>query len=214
VEQISKRLFSWASILEPQAREQAERTAAMPFVWPHLALMPDAHHGKGATVGSVIPTLGAIIPAAVGVDIGCGMIACRTRCGRSSMSRAISAVEPQRCQRLVAVEDLEQCSKRAGHRGRHKPGYPAWMDPPELKARHLKRISRRFRVGQQPRPLWWPWKPRCPACRTALTGISAGNGWRPATVITSAGEQASVPDQYLMSFEPCDHQFQVYVREM
>lgn len=44
MEQISKRLYSWATILEPQAREQAERTAAMPFVWPHLALMPDAHH--------------------------------------------------------------------------------------------------------------------------------------------------------------------------
>jgi tRNA-splicing ligase RtcB len=50
----------------------------MPFIWPHLALMPDAHLGKGATVGSVVPTLGAIVPACVGVDIGCGMIAMRT----------------------------------------------------------------------------------------------------------------------------------------
>lgn len=49
------------------------------FIYPHLALMPDAHLGKDATVGSVIPTVGAIIPAAVGVDIGCGMIAVRTR---------------------------------------------------------------------------------------------------------------------------------------
>ena len=79
MEQISKRLFNWASILEPNTREQAERTAAMPFIWPHLALMPDAHLGKGATVGSVIPTLGAIMPAAVGVDIGCGMMAVRTQ---------------------------------------------------------------------------------------------------------------------------------------
>lgn len=78
MEMISKSLFSWASILEEEARKQAEMTASMPFIWPHLALMPDAHHGKGATVGSVIPTLGAIIPAAVGVDIGCGMIARRT----------------------------------------------------------------------------------------------------------------------------------------
>ena len=51
----------------------------MPFIHPHVALMPDAHLGLGATVGSVIPTLGAIIPAAVGVDIGCGMIAVRTQ---------------------------------------------------------------------------------------------------------------------------------------
>jgi tRNA-splicing ligase RtcB len=79
VEQITKRLFNWASILEPTTRAQAEMTAEMPFVWPHLALMPDAHLGKGATVGSVIPTLGAIMPAAVGVDIGCGMHAVRTR---------------------------------------------------------------------------------------------------------------------------------------
>ncbi|MCW2697978.1 MAG: hypothetical protein JWR62_3063 [Modestobacter sp.] len=79
MEQINGRLLSWASILEPSTREQAERTAAMPFIHPYLALMPDAHLGKGATVGSVIPTEGAIIPAAVGVDIGCGMMAVRTR---------------------------------------------------------------------------------------------------------------------------------------
>jgi tRNA-splicing ligase RtcB (3'-phosphate/5'-hydroxy nucleic acid ligase) len=79
MEQVSKRFFNWASILEPQARQQAENTASMPFIFPHLALMPDAHHGKGATVGSVIPTLGAIMPAAVGVDIGCGMHAVRTQ---------------------------------------------------------------------------------------------------------------------------------------
>src|SRR3984957_5452278 len=78
-EQLGKRLISWASMLEPESLEQARRTANMPFVFPHVALMPDAHLGKGATVGSVIPTLGAIIPAAVGVDIGCGMIAVRTQ---------------------------------------------------------------------------------------------------------------------------------------
>src|SRR6516164_7203416 len=78
MEHLAKKLINWASILEPTTREQAQRTASMPFIWPHLALMPDAHQGKGATVGSVIPTLGAIMPAAVGVDIGCGMMACRT----------------------------------------------------------------------------------------------------------------------------------------
>jgi tRNA-splicing ligase RtcB len=79
MERINGRLLSWASILEASTREQAERTAAMPFIHPHVALMPDAHLGKGATVGSVIPTDGAIIPAAVGVDIGCGMTAVRTQ---------------------------------------------------------------------------------------------------------------------------------------
>ena len=79
MEQISKKLMNWASVLDEGALEQAKRTAELPFIYPHLALMPDAHLGKGATVGSVIPTLRAIIPAAVGVDIGCGMIAVRTQ---------------------------------------------------------------------------------------------------------------------------------------
>src|SRR3712207_5666476 len=79
MEKINDRLLNGASILEPTTRLQAERTASMPFIHPHVALMPDAHLGLGATVGSVIPTDGAIIPAAVGVDIGCGMIAVRTQ---------------------------------------------------------------------------------------------------------------------------------------
>ena len=88
MQQISRKLFNWASILEGNTREQAERTASMPFIWPHVALMPDAHLGKGATVGSVIPTLGAIIPAAVGVDIGCGMMAARTELTREHLTGA------------------------------------------------------------------------------------------------------------------------------
>jgi tRNA-splicing ligase RtcB (3'-phosphate/5'-hydroxy nucleic acid ligase) len=79
MEKIGKQLISWASILEESTRNQAVTASGMPFIYPHLALMPDAHLGKGATVGSVIPTLGAIIPAAVGVDIGCGMTAVRTQ---------------------------------------------------------------------------------------------------------------------------------------
>jgi tRNA-splicing ligase RtcB len=78
-ETLGDTLLSWASILDPETRAQAVRTASMPFVVPHLALMPDAHLGKGATVGSVIPTERAIMPAAVGVDIGCGMVAVRTQ---------------------------------------------------------------------------------------------------------------------------------------
>jgi tRNA-splicing ligase RtcB len=79
VETINSKLINWASILDENTRAQAIATSTLPFIYPHLALMPDAHLGKGATVGSVIPTLHAIIPAAVGVDIGCGMIAVRTQ---------------------------------------------------------------------------------------------------------------------------------------
>jgi len=77
--QHSKRLMVWASVLEEKTLAQAVMTSEMPFIFPHVALMPDAHLGKGATVGSVIPTLGAVMPAAVGVDIGCGMNAIRTQ---------------------------------------------------------------------------------------------------------------------------------------
>jgi tRNA-splicing ligase RtcB (3'-phosphate/5'-hydroxy nucleic acid ligase) len=103
VQEISTRLMSWASILDDQTRQQAERTATLPFIYPHMALMPDAHLGKGATVGSVIPTVAAVIPAAVGVDIGCGMIAIRTqftandvagRADRGALRTAIERVIP------------------------------------------------------------------------------------------------------------------------
>src|SRR6266545_4757056 len=72
---INEKLMSWASDIDPGAIRQAEKTARLPIVAGHVALMPDAHVGLGATVGSVIPTENAIIPAAVGVDIGCGMVA-------------------------------------------------------------------------------------------------------------------------------------------
>ncbi len=71
-------IVSWASQVGDVTLEQARKTARLPIVHGHVALMPDAHLGIGATVGSVIPTKGAIIPAAVGVDIGCGMVAAET----------------------------------------------------------------------------------------------------------------------------------------
>src|SRR5512143_1861156 len=64
--------------VEDAARRQLENVAKLPIVFHHVAVMPDVHFGIGATVGSVVPTRGAIIPAAVGVDIGCGMMALET----------------------------------------------------------------------------------------------------------------------------------------
>ena len=64
--------------VEDEALKQLQNVASLPVVFKHVAAMPDVHYGIGATVGSVIPTYRAIIPAAVGVDIGCGMIACKT----------------------------------------------------------------------------------------------------------------------------------------
>ncbi len=103
MDRISPTLLSWASIVDAGSLEQAERASRLPFVFPHVALMPDAHLGKGATVGSVLPTLGAVIPAAVGVDIGCGMIAVRTQFtkddleGRDSRSCVAASRAPCRC---------------------------------------------------------------------------------------------------------------------
>lgn len=76
--QMQDNVLVWASDVEPNTIQQAAMTARLPFVQGHVALMPDAHVGIGATVGSVIATKGAIVPAAVGVDIGCGMIAVDT----------------------------------------------------------------------------------------------------------------------------------------
>lgn len=78
MQRVNDRLFNWASDIEQGTILQAEKTARLPIVAGHVALMPDAHQGMGATVGSVIPTKNAVIPSAVGVDIGCGMIATET----------------------------------------------------------------------------------------------------------------------------------------
>lgn len=83
--------------VEEQALRQIESVARLPVVHGHLAIMPDVHLGKGATVGSVIPTKGAIIPSAVGVDIGCGMIATKTQLTANdlpdSLMKVRSAIE-------------------------------------------------------------------------------------------------------------------------
>ncbi len=70
---------------EEKAREQVRRVASLPFVYKWVVVMPDVHAGLGATVGSVIPTSGAVMPSAVGVDIGCGMMAVRTTLRASDM---------------------------------------------------------------------------------------------------------------------------------
>ncbi len=96
MEKLTNRLLSWASLIDEKTVEQARTSSRMPFIYPHLALMPDAHLGKGATVGSVIPTLGAIMPAAVGVDIGCGMIAVRTQFTKAQLlGRDLAALREQ-----------------------------------------------------------------------------------------------------------------------
>jgi tRNA-splicing ligase RtcB (3'-phosphate/5'-hydroxy nucleic acid ligase) len=131
MEQVNEKYLNFASIIDEGTRAQNLKTASMPFVWPHLASMPDAHLGKGAAVGSVIPTVGAIIPAAVGVDIGCGMIAVRTqfrlpdirkldrKALRIGIERAIPLSAGKNNRKLtetaaVRVAQLEADAQRAG----------------------------------------------------------------------------------------------------
>lgn len=139
-EHLADKLISWASILEPKTAGQAITSAKMPFIHPHIALMPDAHWGMGATVGSVIPTVGAIMPAAVGVDIGCGMMAVRTfltepdlvGLDRSALHAAISEDVPlsagnyNRTLTDTAKKRVEALAAQAGIEQAHQVA-PTWQ---------------------------------------------------------------------------------------
>jgi tRNA-splicing ligase RtcB len=105
---------------EDAARAQVENMAAMPFIHKHVAVMPDVHAGLGATVGSVIPMKGAIIPAAVGVDIGCGMIAQRTSLMASDLPDSLFGLR-------TAIEERIPHGRTADGDPRADRG--AWGDP-------------------------------------------------------------------------------------
>src|SRR6188768_956826 len=81
--------------VEEKALQQLRNVAGLPFIHKHVAVMPDVHWGMGATVGSVVPTVGAIIPAAVGVDIGCGMMAVRTSIMASDLPDDLAPMRAQ-----------------------------------------------------------------------------------------------------------------------
>lgn len=106
--------------VEDKARDQLTRAAQMPFVFKHVAAMPDVHVGIGATVGSVIPTKGAIIPAAVGVDIGCGMMAARTSLMASDLPDTLEGVRSA----------IEQAVPHGRSVGRGQRDHGSWGEPP------------------------------------------------------------------------------------
>jgi tRNA-splicing ligase RtcB len=118
--EIGPKLLSWASELDEQTLAQARRTARLPIVEGHVALMPDAHLGIGATVGSVIPTRDAIIPAAVGVDIGCGMIAVETDLGRADLPGDLDPLLPR-------IERAIPAGVGKGH-GNHTASGRGWLE--------------------------------------------------------------------------------------
>ena len=112
------RMWTRGVPVEAEAKEQLARTARLPFIFHHLAVMPDVHVGKGSTIGSVIPTLKAVIPAAVGVDIGCGMIAAKTTLTASDLPDNLREVR-------AAIEHAVPHGKTFGKRDQG-----AWTHPP------------------------------------------------------------------------------------
>ena len=107
--------------VEDSALEQLRNVASMPFIHKWVAAMPDVHWGRGATVGSVIPTHKAIIPAAVGVDLGCGMMASRTTLSAEDLPDNLSGL---RTAIEAAVPHGRSADGGRGDRG-------AWSDAPE-----------------------------------------------------------------------------------
>lgn len=126
--------------VEDEARRQLINTARMPFIFHHLAVMPDVHLGKGSTIGSVIPTRGAIIPAAVGVDIGCGMMAVRTTLTAADLPTNLHGLRSA----------IERAVPHGRSPGRRDPG--AWDTPPKSVDAEWAELLKGFRriAGKYP----------------------------------------------------------------
>ncbi len=123
--------------VDERAKEQLLKAAQMPFIFKHLAVMPDVHVGIGSTIGSVIPTKNAIIPAAVGVDIGCGMMACRTSLMASDLPDNLSALRS-------AIERAVPHGRTKGRGRRRDAG--AWHDAPKTSMAAWLQLVDRFDV--------------------------------------------------------------------
>lgn len=122
--------------VEADALKQLINTAKMPFIFKHMAVMPDVHLGKGSTIGSVIPTKGAIIPAAVGVDIGCGMIAVKTSLHANDLPDNLFAIR-------TAIEKAVPHGRTSYQSGNDRG---SWKSPPKLVDQHWQQLEGRFKV--------------------------------------------------------------------
>ncbi len=129
--QTGKPVKIWTNEIDENAAEQLAKVSQMPFIHHHVAVMPDVHHGIGATIGSVIPTKGAIIPAAVGVDLGCGMMAAKTSLTANDLPDNLHAL---RCGIEAAVPH-----GRTDNGGRNDVG--GWSDLPAEIAERWKLLA-------------------------------------------------------------------------
>ncbi|QGM44322.1 RtcB family protein [Methylocystis heyeri] len=121
--------------VDDSSKEQLLNTARMPFIFKWLAVMPDVHYGKGSTIGSVIPTKGAIIPAAVGVDLGCGMMAVRTSLTASDLPDNLALLR-------AALEKAVPHGRTVGRDMRDKG---SWAELPEATAEAWSALDAGFR---------------------------------------------------------------------
>jgi tRNA-splicing ligase RtcB (3'-phosphate/5'-hydroxy nucleic acid ligase) len=126
----------WTNDIEGQAREQLRLLATLPFIHKHVAVMPDVHAGIGSTVGTVIPTRKAIVPAAVGVDIGCGMIAAKLNIRPDQLPDNLAGI---RAAIEAAVPHGRTDNGGANDRG-------AWSDIPALVQNYMEQ-SREYAYG-------------------------------------------------------------------
>ncbi len=120
--------------VEPETQKQLEETAKLPIIFKHIAAMPDVHLGMGSTVGSVIPTKGAIIPATVGVDIGCGMIAVLTSLTAADMPDNLAPLRS-------AIEAIVPHGRTVG-RGKRDIG--SWQNPPKIVDQYWQQLHPGF----------------------------------------------------------------------
>jgi tRNA-splicing ligase RtcB len=121
---------------EEKAQQQLRNIASMPMVHSHIAVMPDVHLGKGATIGSVIPSVDAVIPAAVGVDIGCGMVAAKTSLRAEDLPDSLKDIRH-------AFEAAVPHGRTSG-RGKSHRDRGSWHDIPDLVASEWLNLQARF----------------------------------------------------------------------
>lgn len=129
---------------EPEARQQLKNIAQLPFIHQWVAVMPDVHLGKGATIGSVVPTVGAVIPAAVGVDIGCGMMAVRTSLKASDLPDNLAGVRS-------GIERVVPHGRSNRARGSRDKG--AWSNVPDDVMSAWAPLAAQFDVLQEKHPV-------------------------------------------------------------
>jgi len=137
-------VLSWATDIDAGVIEQAAKASRLPFLAGHLALMPDAHVGSGATIGSVIPTRGAIIPAAVGVDIGCGMVAVETDLSAPYLPDDLSHLRDDIAAAIPSGVGKGHSFKDDWDRSRRARRIPPYFGSSTLTGKQVNKITEQF----------------------------------------------------------------------